>query len=439
MTIPLYRLSFSQCAVVSSFLCHVIAGGGLEPTFLIMISLVVGLAAGAILGALVVFKIYSRELGAAKIDLLNSQEKQKQVEIENARIKAQSKDLETLGEQMNLKFENLATRIFDEKSTKFSDQNLKSLSVLLEPFKERLKDFEKKVEDTYATERAERGTLRGELNKMIELNSKMSTETQNLTRALKGDNKVMGNWGEMILENILEKSGLRKNEEYILQGSEMGLKNDSGKDIRPDVVVNLPDGKHIIVDSKVSLKDYELYLNLDLPEQKDQAAKAHVDSLRRHIDGLSEKKYYSSEKLISPDFVILFMPLEPAFALAFKYKPDLLQYAWDRNIALVSPTTLLTTLRTVASIWKQDRQEKNALEIAKRGGALYDKFAGLVSDMEDLGKKLETTQKSHQQLMSKLSEGPGNLIRQVEILKELGAKTDKKISVMSEKMIGDRQ
>ncbi len=414
-------------------------GGKMEQTILLAVALIVGLATGAILGAGLIFRIYSGELKETKAELLNTQENQKQIELENVRIKAQSQDLETLSEQMNLKFENLASRIFDEKSTKFSDQNLKSLAVLLEPFKERLKDFEKKVEDTYATERAERGTLRGELNRMIELNSKMSTETQNLTRALKGDNKVMGNWGEMILENILEKSGLRKNEEYVLQGSELGLKNDAGKDIRPDVIVNLPDGKHIIVDSKVSLKDYELYLNLELPDQKDQAAKAHVDSLRRHIDGLSDKKYYSSEKLISPDFVILFMPLEPAFALAFKYKPDLLQYAWDRNIALVSPTTLLTTLRTVASIWKQDRQEKNALEIAKRGGALYDKFAGLVADMEDLGKKLDTTQKSHQMLMSKLSEGPGNLIRQVELLKELGAKTDKKISVISDKMIGERQ
>lgn len=393
----------------------------------VLFALVLGLTVGAAISSAMFYKFFSRTQEDLKVENSRLLAQLQTLEIEKARVLAQSQDFQKMSEQMNLKFENLATRIFDEKSSKFSDQNLKGLAVLLEPFKERLKDFEKKVEETYANERVERGTLRGELNKMMELNSKMSNEAQNLTRALKGDNKVMGNWGEMILENILEKSGLRRDEEYTLQGSEMGLKNDSGKDIRPDVIVHLPDSKHIIVDSKVSLKDYELYLNLEHNDQRDQAAKAHVDSLRRHIDGLSEKKYYSSEKLISPDFVILFMPLEPAFALAFKYKPDLLQYAWDRNIALVSPTTLLTTLRTVASIWKQDRQEKNALEIAKRGGALYEKFAGLVSDMEDLGKKLETTQKSHQQLMSKLSEGPGNLIRQVEMLKELGAKTEKKI------------
>jgi DNA recombination protein RmuC len=392
-----------------------------------LISNLVVFSIGLFLGAFFVYRYFNRQVNQLKEELLIRQQTQQKLEIENARILSQQLDFQKISEEMNLKFENLASKIFDEKSSRFSEQNLKGLSVLLEPFKERLKDFERKVEETYATERMERGTLRGELNKMIELNSKMSAETQNLTRALKGDNKIMGNWGEMILESILEKSGLRKDEEYTLQGTEMGLKNDSGKDIRPDVIVNLPDGKHIIVDSKVSLKDYELYLNIENQDQKDQAAKAHVDSLKRHIEGLSEKKYFSADKLLSPDFVILFMPLEPAFALAFKYKPDLLQFAWDRNIALVSPTTLLTTLRTVASIWKQDRQEKNALEIAKRGGALYDKFAGLVSDLDELGKRIEMTQKTHQQVVSKLSEGPGNLMRQVEMLKELGAKTDKKL------------
>jgi DNA recombination protein RmuC len=328
---------------------------------------------------------------------------------------------------MTEKFENLASKIFEDKSTRFADQNLKNLSTLLEPFKERLKDFEKKVEETYSTERAERGTLRGELNKMMELNIRMSSEAQNLTRALKGDNKVMGNWGEMILETILERSGLRKGDEYIIQGTDLSLRNDEGKDIRPDVIVNLPDGKHIIVDSKVSMKDYDAYIAAEATEQKDLHARAHVESLKRHIDGLSEKKYHTADKLISPEFVILFMPLEPAFALAFKYRTDLLQYAWDKSIALVSPTTLLTTLKTVSTIWKQERQERNAMEIAKRGGALYDKFAALVSDLDDLGAKIGGVQKSHAQVMNKLSEGTGNLLRQVEMLKELGAKTEKKL------------
>lgn len=389
--------------------------------------IVLGLIFGVGLSSAIAFFMFKAKIFEIKSQLIEAESKLRQLEIENAGLSAQRQSLDSLSQQMTEKFENLATKIFDEKSLRFSDQNMKSLHSLLDPFKEKLKDFEKKVDDTYATERAERGSLRGELNKMLELNAKMSAETQNLTRALKGDNKIMGNWGEMILESILEKSGLRKGEEYILQGSELGLRNDSGKDIRPDVIVNLPDSKHLVVDSKVSMKDYEAYLNCEIPDQRDIFAKAHVESLKRHIDGLSEKKYHSADKLISPDFVILFMPLEPAFALAFKYKPDLLQYAWDKNIALVSPTTLLTTLKTVASIWKQERQERNALEIAKRGGALYDKFVSLVADLDDLGKKLETTQKTHTQLMGKLSEGSGNLIRQVEMLKELGAKTEKKL------------
>jgi DNA recombination protein RmuC len=332
-----------------------------------------------------------------------------------------------LSQQMSLRFEAMATRFFEEKAAKLSDQNVKDLGTLLEPFKERLKDFEKKVEEAYATERSERGSLRGELSKLMELNLRMSSEAENLTKALKGDNKTMGNWGEMILENILERSGLRKGEEYVIQGTDLALRNNDGQVIRPDVIVNLPDNKHIIVDSKVSLLAYENYSQAETTEQREAAAKLHVESLKRHIDGLSAKKYSSSEQLSTPDFVILFMPIEPAFALAFKYKPDLLQYAWDKNVALVSPTTLLTTLRTVAAIWKQDRQEKNALEIARRGGQLYDKFASLVEDLEDLGKKIEATQKSHGHVMSKLNEGTGNLIRQVEMLRELGAKAEKKL------------
>lgn len=334
---------------------------------------------------------------------------------------------EQLSQQMSLRFEAMANKFFEEKSTKITDQNVKSLTTMLEPFKERLKDFEKKVEDTYSLERAERGTLRGELNKLMDLNVRMSSEAENLTKALKGDNKTMGNWGEMILENILDRSGLRKGEEYIIQGTDMSLRNSDGQSIRPDVIIHLPDHKHIIVDSKVSLVAYESYAQAETSELRDASAKMHVESLKRHIDGLSAKKYSSSEQLSTPDFVILFMPIEPAFAVAFKYKPDLLQYAWDRNVALVSPTTLLTTLRTVSAIWKQDRQEKNALEIARRGGQLYDKFASLVDDLDDLGKKIDATQKSHGQVMGKLNEGSGNLIRQVEMLRELGAKTEKKM------------
>ena len=389
--------------------------------------LLIGILSGAAVAGAVVFSILRNKLFLKSEELSQRDQQIQEARIQMAGLEAQKRDFQSLSEQMTVKFENLASKIFDDKSNKFSDQNLKSLNTLLEPFKERLKDFEKKVEDSYSTERSERGSLRGELTKLMELNIRMSSEAQSLTKALKGDNKTMGNWGEMILENILERSGLRKGDEYTVQGVDMGLKNDQGQIIRPDVIINLPDNKHIIVDSKVSLKDYDSYISAEDPLIKEGFAKAHVDSLKRHIDGLSEKKYYSSEKLISPDFVILFMPIEPAFALAFKHRPDLLQYSWERNIALVSPTTLLTTLRTVSAIWKQERQERNALDIAKRGGALYDKFAALVSDLDDLGTKLTSVQKTHSQVMNKLSEGSGNLIGQVEKLKELGAKAEKTI------------
>ncbi len=392
-----------------------------------MTFLALGILVGAVVAGTLVYLHFRSRLFQAAEDRVKVGQDLHNAQLQVASLEAQKKDFQTISQQMTEKFENLAAKIFEDKSTRFADQNMKNLTTLLEPFKERLKDFEKKVEETYSTERAERGSLRGELSKLMELNIRMSSEAQNLTRALKGDNKTMGNWGEMILESILERSGLRKGEEYIIQGTDLSLRNDEGKDIRPDVIVNLPDGKHIIVDSKVSLKDYDAYIAAELPEQKDVHARAHVDSLKRHIDGLSDKKYHTADKLISPDFVILFMPLEPAFALAFKYRADLMQYAWDKNIALVSPTTLLTTLKTVSTIWKQERQERNALEIARRGGALYDKFASLVTDLDELGTKIGSVQKSHSQVMNKLSEGSGNLLRQVEMLKELGAKAEKKL------------
>ncbi|UOE99911.1 DNA recombination protein RmuC [Bdellovibrio reynosensis] len=337
------------------------------------------------------------------------------------------KQREELAKSMNVQFEVLAQKIFEEKSAKFTDQNHKNIAAIMEPLKERIKDFEKKVEETYSTERSERGVLRGELTKLMELNKVMSAETQNLTKALKGEVKTQGNWGELILENILERSGLRKGEEYIIQGTDLDLRGEDGQMLRPDVIVNLPDEKHLIVDSKMTLIAYEQYSSAETAEDQERTGKLHVEALKKHIDGLSEKKYHAADKLISPDFVILFMPLEPAFALAFKLKPELFQYAWERNVAIVSPTTLLATLRTVAALWKQDRQEKNALEIAKRGGLLYEKFAGLLKDLQNLGEKLGAAQKAHEDVIKKVSEGRGNLIDQVEDLKRLGAKTEKSL------------
>ncbi|HPI40028.1 MAG TPA: DNA recombination protein RmuC [Pseudobdellovibrionaceae bacterium] len=330
-----------------------------------------------------------------------------------------------LQQRMQKDFENLAHRIFDEKGHRITDLQTQNLTMLLNPLKERLKDFEKKVEDTYSQERAERGVLKGELNRLFELNQHITQETKNLTQALKGENKTQGNWGELILENILERSGLREGHEYTLQGTSMALKNNEGGSLRPDVIINLPDNKHIIVDSKMSLNAFEAHASAETREEQARLAKMHVESIKRHVDGLSSKEYHASDKLISPDFVILFMPLEPAFALAFKEKPDLFQYAWEKNIAIVSPTTLLTTLRTVGAIWKQFRQEKNAMEIARRGGLLFEKFAGLLKDLQIVGEKIKSAQDAHTQVVKKLSEGRGNLIDQVEELKTLGAKTEK--------------
>ncbi len=334
----------------------------------------------------------------------------------------QKEEKAILQNQLTLQFENLAQKIFDDKSIKMNDQNFKQLSTLLDPLKERIKDFEKKVEDTYSQERFERGHLKGEIGKLIELNQSMSKEAQNLVLALKGENKTQGNWGELILENILERSGLRKGAEYFTQET---VRNEEGDILRPDVIVKLPDGKHLIVDSKMTLTAYEAYCSTSDDIQKEKFAVQHIESLRRHIQNLSDKKYHLAQELISPDFVMLFMPLEPAFALVFQLRPEIFDQAWSKNIAIVSPTTLLATLRTVASLWKQDRQQKNAVEIAKRGGELYDKFAAIVKDLEVLGDRLGSVQKTHSDIMGKIFTGRGNLISQVEKLKDLGAKAEK--------------
>ncbi|QDK44091.1 DNA recombination protein RmuC [Bdellovibrio sp. ZAP7] len=398
------------------------------------VTLIAFFAGALIAGVIVYFKSKAQAMAEKSQLLADVQSLQMKNELLTQNL-SESKSLmsearkqqEELANRMNTQFENMAQKIFEEKSAKFTDQNHKNIASVLEPLKERIKDFEKKVEESYSTERSERGVLRGELTKLMELNKVMSTETQNLTKALKGETKTQGNWGELILENILERSGLRKGEEYVVQGVDMDLRGEDGQMLRPDVIVNLPDSKHLIVDSKMTLVAYEQYSSAETLEEQERFGKFHIDSLKKHIDGLSEKKYHAADKLISPDFVILFMPLEPAFALAFKLKPDIFQYAWERNIAIVSPTTLLATLRTVTALWKQDRQEKNALEIAKRGGLLYEKFANLLKDIQNLGEKLGAAQKAHEEVTKKLSDGRGNLIDQVEDLKRLGAKTEKSL------------
>lgn len=386
---------------------------------MITLAALLGFLAGSIL---VGFVVYSRLH-------LETQTWKTKYELTSASSDQHKNEAQDLQKQLTLQFENLAQKIFEEKSTKMTDQNFRQLTTLLDPLKERIKDFEKKVEDTYSTERSERSHLKGEISKLIELNQTMSKEAQNLALALKGENKTQGNWGEMILENILERSGLRKGEEFFTQETLKGL---GGEILRPDVIVKLPDGKHLIVDSKMTLTAYEASVSAVNDTDKDKFANAHVESLKRHVNELSDKKYHLANEIISPDFVMLFMPLEPAFALAFRLKPELFEQSWDKNIAIVSPTTLLSTLRTVASLWKQERQQKNALEIAKRGGELYDKFAGIVKDLEVLGERVNSVQKVHSDIMGKMSTGRGNLITQVEKLKELGAKAEKSLPTILE-------
>ncbi|MCC2677587.1 MAG: recombination protein rmuC [Pseudobdellovibrio sp.] len=369
-----------------------------------------------------------RRLSIAVVD---SETWKTKYELTQTSIEQSKKETSALQNTLSLQFKDLAQKIFDEKiskldqsSTKNTDQNLKQIESLLNPLKEKLKDFEKKVEESYSAERMERHNLKSEITKLVDLNLTMSREAQNLTQALKGDNKMQGNWGELILENILERSGLRKGEEYFTQET---VKDGEGIYRRPDVIVKLPDGKHLIVDSKVTLLAYEASMSADNEADRLRFAQAHVESLKEHVNGLAGRKYHLSENIISPDFVMLFMPLEPAFAMAFKLKPELFESAWDKNVAIVSPTTLLATLRTVASLWKQERQQQNALEIAKKGGDMYDKFAGMVAELDKLGNQLATAQKTHNEVMIKLSTGRGNLISQAQKMKELGAKADKSL------------
>lgn len=336
----------------------------------------------------------------------------------------QKEELATMQDQLKDQFENLANKILDEKSEKFTKQNKESLDQLLNPLGLKLEEFKKKVEDTYNEENKQRATLKEQIRQMAEMNQKMSDDAKNLTKALKGDSKAQGNWGEVILERILEKSGLTKGREYEVQQS---TTTEDGRRLQPDVVVNLPDEKFLIVDSKVSLTDYERYSSTDDTEEAQGFLKKHVSSIRTHVKGLSEKNYQHIHDDRSPDFVLLFVPIESAFGAALQADPNLYYEAFDLNIVIVSPSTLLATLATIDSVWKQEYQNKNALEIAQRGGALYDKFVGFVESMDQVGDRIRQTQKSYDEARSRLSEGSGNLVRQAEMLKKLGAKASKKL------------
>ncbi|MDG5767740.1 DNA recombination protein RmuC [Balneolales bacterium ANBcel1] len=331
------------------------------------------------------------------------------------------KEIAEIQESYKDQFKVLANEILEEKSKRFSEQNRTGLEQLLTPLGEKIKSFEKKVEDTYKEDVRDRISLKEQIAQLSELNSKMTEEAGNLTRALKGETKSQGSWGEVILERILEKSGLQKDREYVVQPSF----SDDGKRRQPDVVVHLPDNKQLVIDSKVSLVAFEKYVSADDEQERSKTAQEHIRSVRRHVRDLSDKNYQNLYGINSPDFVLLFLPIEPAFGLAIQLDPELYNDAFDKNIVIVSPTTLLATLATISNIWKQEYQNRNAMEIAEAGGRLYDKFVGFAEDLTDLGNRISQTQKSYDGAMNKLSDGRGNLVRQAERLRELGARASK--------------
>ncbi len=349
------------------------------------------------------------------------------------RLQEQAAEIQNLHQRLQLEFENIANRIFEQKTSVFKEESQRSMGNLLNPLKERIQEFQKKVEDTYHSESRERLSLQNEIKQMHAANDRMSLETTNLTRALKGDVKMQGNWGELVLERILESSGLRKGEEYILQGADLKLVHEDGRRQQPDAIILLPEDKHLIIDSKVSLVHYDRLAASSSEEERKQQVKLFMDSIRAHILNLASKEYASNKQINAPNFVLMFIPIEGAFALALTEDRELFSYAWDRSVCIVSPVTLTATLKTVASIWRHERQTQNAQEMALQCGALYDKFAGLLTDLEDVGKSIKRSEESYQQAWSKLKSGKGNLIGRVEKIREMGAKTKKQIQTEYEK------
>lgn len=344
-------------------------------------------------------------------------------QMEQAKADAQKNEEIMIG-----KFENLSHKIFEQKSQTFKQQSQDSLGVLLNPLKEKLVDFEKRVEQSFGEQTKENFSLKEQIKTIVSVNEKMTLQAESLANALKGDSKTQGDWGEVILERILEDSGLRKEVDYMVQGGGMNLRDTETNTLqKPDVIVNLPENKHVIIDSKVSLTHYERYFS----EQDDTAKPLHLkqflESIKKHIKDLEQRRYQDTEKLGTPDFVLMFIPIEAAYVLAVQQDREIQNHAWGKKVVLVCPTTLFATLKTVASVWRLELQNKNALEIAKQGGALYDKIEGFVSDMQTMGRQIETVEKTYGAAMNKLSEGKGNILGRTEKLKDLGAKASKQL------------
>lgn len=338
------------------------------------------------------------------------------------KINEQKKEIESVKIQMNKDFEIIANRILQDKTDRFTESNHKNLFQILDPLKENLKNFEAKVDRVYNEETKDRNSLKGAVELLIEQSKQIQDEANNLTKALKGNTKKQGNWGEVILERVLERSGLLKDREYRLQAS---FTDADGQRLQPDAIIDLPDEKHLVIDSKVSLIAYERWINTESEEEKIEHAKHHLQSVKNHILELSAKNYCDIYQINSPDFVLLFIPIESSFSMSISLDADLFNFAWDRRVVIVSPSTLLATLRTIAGLWKQERQNKNVIEIAREAGLLYDKFVGFTEDMDKIEKQINTLSRTHEDARKKLETGRGNVMSKIEKLKVLGAKTSK--------------
>lgn len=356
---------------------------------------------------------FALEAGALRVENRNLLEK-----LQNQKI-----EIDQMQKRLVAEFENIANKILKNRADEFSISNHKSMAEILNPLKEKIVSFEKKVDDNYDKDLRDRISLREEVRKLSLLNAQVSEEANNLTKALKGDVKKQGNWGEVVLERVLERSGLSKGQEYereqVVEGADHSVQ-------RPDVIIRLPENKHIIIDSKVSLVAYERFMSADSEEMQIAHLKEHILSLRSHIKLLSDKNYQNAFNINTPDFVLMFLPIEASFSVAVQGDNDIFAYAWERNIVIVSPTTLLATLRTIASIWKQENQTKNAQEIARLSGTLYDKFIGFTEDMLKIKSNIDRAANSYDDAFKKMKEGNGNIIRTAEKIKELGAKTGNK-------------
>ncbi len=373
----------------------------------------------------------SAELSKERENNINLQSHQARIETINKtleeKLQTQKQEIEELQKKFSDAFENLANKILEEKTKKFTEQNRSNLDELLNPLKEKIKDFETKVEQTNEKNRMSNKSLEEQIKGLKDLNKKMSDDANNLTKALKGESQIQGNWGEVILERILEESGLRKGIEYETQGRGMGLKSEEGNPSKPDFIIKLPENKHVIIDSKVSLINYERMVSSETDEQRQGYLKALNNSIKAQIDDLHKKNYQDLKGLNSPDFVMLFIPIEGVFAVVMQNDNTIYQYAYNKQIVIVSPSTLLATLRTIAFIWRQENQTKNALEIARQGGALLDKLNGFIDDLEKIDVNLKRTQNAYDDAVKKLSTGSGNLISRAKRIEALGAKAKKQI------------